>query len=118
MWISTLIIDLLNCTASLNATDNPDHGGSSVEVEFEQVGNVRVDRYHDASAPCLGDMTGVLVKSIGGGRARFRLDTGDATVEFEAAEHPRVTNHEDSAIDTDRILIHDSTPSPRPPSTQ
>ena len=93
-WITKLVIDLINCTISLEGTAEPEAAEPSISLvlSFREVGNVRVERYHDFDhVPCFGDLTHIQVEHLGSGRARFRTDTGDAILAFEAAADPSLT---------------------------
>jgi hypothetical protein len=69
------------------------------------VGNLQVDRYHEADQASLGDLTGIAIEELSKGRARFRADTGDAIVVFEAACSPEVTTFADSKVSDSDIFI-------------
>ena len=105
IWISKFVIDLIDCTVRLEATRDPDRGMHAFEVEFRDVGNVQVDRYHDADEPSLGNLMGIGVEQLAHARARFRADTGDAVVVFEAAASPKVTPLGDSKVSGSDIFI-------------
>jgi hypothetical protein len=90
MWISNAQLDLINCTFSISCVRNPDQAGCAFELRFEQVRDVRVDRYHDPDT-CLGNWSPIEMAPIDPHRAQFQLDTGDAQVLFEAATEPSVT---------------------------
>jgi hypothetical protein len=115
MWISKLVVDLIDCTIRLEGTADPERAGSALELIFREVGNVRVERYHDLdNAPCLGDFNLIRAEDLGDGRARFRTDTGDAMLVFEAAANPGLTVLEAHQIKGADIFISDSPPAASP----
>jgi hypothetical protein len=93
-WIRSFRIELIDCTARIDVTNDPEGDSVHETYTFEGLGDVSVRRYHDVDRDelGLGDFCGVDEVAIDGGRARYRLDTGDAVVEFEAASR-RLTVH-------------------------
>lgn len=91
MWISSLNLDLVQCTLVCVTTLNPDAPHEAFRVEFEEVGRVTIDRYHDADQIALADFAPFVMRAAEmEGRAIFEIDTGDARVRFEAAAEPRI----------------------------
>lgn len=106
MWISDLSINLVDCTLTLLTTSEPDRGQLTFRLTFSAVGNVQINRYHDADTDTLGDFTGIRVVNIGEGRARFQTDTGDALLEFEASDRPMFEPLTEGAVQQG-IFIHE-----------
>jgi len=109
MWISMLAVDLIDCTIRLEGTVDPERTGSAFELTFREVGNIRVERYHDfETMPCLGDFNLIRVEDLADGRARFRTDTGDAMLIFEAVASPRLVVLGEHQIEAANIFRNDS----------
>ena len=105
MWITAFTFDLVTATAGATCTRDPDSGLAAFCVKFRDVGNVRVNRYHDASEPCLGDMAGFLVEATTPNRARYRIDTGDAIVVFEASVERTVTISSGECVEDGDLFV-------------
>ena len=90
MRIFHLVADLIGCTLAVRLTDDPDHNPETATITFAEVGPLHVDRYHDADVKCMGDFEPFTVVPLTGGRARFRTNTGDAILTFEASEAAEV----------------------------
>lgn len=84
-WITALNIDVIGCTLTLIATDDPERATPNVNYLFRSVGPIRVDRYHDPTENVLGDFRGIEEKRMDEDRSEFRVDTGDSFVIFQAA---------------------------------
>lgn len=84
-WITALNIDVIKCTLTLIATDDPERGTPTVKYFFRSVSTIHVDRYHDPTENVLGDFRGIEEKRVDDGRSEFRVDTGDGFVIFQAA---------------------------------
>ncbi len=109
MWISMLAVDLIGCTIRLVGTIDPERAGSAFELTFREVGHIRVERYHDfGSMPCLGDFSLIRAEDLTDGRARFRTDTGDAMLVFEAAASPSLVVLGEHQIEATDIFRNDS----------
>lgn len=109
MWISKLVIDLIDCTITLEGTVDPERTGGAFELIFREVGDVRIERYHDLdTVPCLGDLNLIRVENLADGRARFRTDTGDAMIDFQAAAGPSLTVLKGHQIEAADIFGSDS----------
>ena len=89
IYIIEIAVELIDCTLVLRLTDDPERGEVGASVLFKHVGAVRVNRYHDADDTCLGDFEPIRRFSLGGGRVRFTIDTGDAMLTFEASAEVR-----------------------------
>ncbi|MDB5321206.1 MAG: hypothetical protein JWN40_2837 [Phycisphaerales bacterium] len=89
MWISQLNLDLVACTLTCVVTANPDAPALAFRVEFQHVGKVSVDRYHDPDGDTFGDFERFHMRPIEGtGRAVFETNSGDAVLTFEASADP------------------------------
>jgi hypothetical protein len=100
MWISKLMIDLIDCTIALAATRDPERADFSLTLQFREVGNVQITRYHDdlQHPPCLGDFTPIRAEDLEDGRVRFHINTGDALLVFEACAEPNLSLLDNSQI--------------------
>jgi hypothetical protein len=87
IYIVSLCFDVVECTAAISFTTDPESQGKSVSCRFAEVGSIVVRRYHEVGQDriTLGDFTGIAVSPIDEHRVRYSLDTGDAAVSFEAA---------------------------------
>lgn len=94
LWITALNIDVIKCTLTLTATDDPERGTPSAKYHFRSVGTIRVDRYHDPTDNVLGDFRGIGEKRVDNNRSEFRVDTGDAFLIFQAASEYRTVTPE------------------------
>lgn len=111
MWIAELTINPLECSIHLTTTAEPDKVTmpSAWRYVFRAVGNLQIERYHDTDNPCLGDFCGIHVHELGDGRSRYRLDTGDAWLTFEASTEREVNRVSPDAPDLvgDGFIVHD-----------
>ena len=100
LWISKLVVELLDCTITFTLKDDPDCEGFSLKLKFREVGNVQVERYHatDLDSTCLGDFSPIRVENLKEGRMRFHADTGDAKLIFEALGEPSLSFLDNSQI--------------------
>ena len=88
-YIVNLKIELVDCTLTVRYTDDPERGEVGATVEFTEVGNVQVDRYHDADDHTYGDFNPIRRVAVSLGRSRFKINTGDAVLAFEASSTVR-----------------------------
>ncbi len=84
-YIVHITVELTMCTLVVQYTVDPERGEVGAMVEFTEVGNIQVFRYHDAGDVCYGDFEPIRAVSLVEGRSRFTMNTGDAVVMFEAA---------------------------------
>ncbi len=109
MWISELWIDLIESTITLVTTRNPDAPAKGFRLVFEQVGDISLDRYHAIDDPELAHFSPVHVKSLPNkSRARFRLDTGDARLVFEAHVKQKFTPLDGKHLGDTELFVVDS----------
>ncbi len=91
MQISQLKLDLIECTLTCVTTADPNLPEEAFRVDFKDVGNVKVSRYHDADDVSLGDFERFSMRMVGSaGRAIFETNTGDAFLSFEASNEPLI----------------------------
>ena len=84
-WILSFTFDVVECSACLVLTRDPDAGKADEEFVFTDVSNIAVERYHDVEPEVtLGDFTEIKKTPREQDRVVFQLDTGDALVTFEA----------------------------------
>lgn len=86
IWIYDFQFDVIECTAVVSLTTDPDKGVVEEELHFHEVGNISVDRYHEPASGTrgLGDWSDLELTAVDSGRCRFKVNTGDAFVRFEA----------------------------------
>lgn len=83
--ILELTFDAIESSVRIVLTSDPDRGTRDHEVVIAQIINFHVERYHEPDSVCLGDYGDCIVSPIGK-HWHYMMDTGDATVTFDAVQ--------------------------------
>ncbi len=85
-WIVELSFDAIASSVRIVLTADPERATHDKEVLIKGVISFQAERYHEPEKVCLGDYIGCSITPLGT-RWRYKLDTGDAIICFDAQEN-------------------------------
>jgi hypothetical protein len=85
-WILDFTFDAIASSVRIVLTADPERATHDKEVLIKGVSAFHIERYHEPEEVCLGDCLGCTVAPHGT-QWRYKLDTGDAVICFDAQEN-------------------------------